>query len=646
MTKSNEKKTSGHSYPFLTFFIVTIVITFTVTWYVHKRLMIPPKMPKLDKNEWWGPVPQHIDPDESIQPFRIEFSDVMINDLRERLLHRRASPPPLEGVGFTYGFNSNFLTRVLDYWKNEYDFKGREEYLNKYNHYKTNIQGLDIHFMHILPKKKVDGDDVKTVPLLLLHGWPGSICEFYELIPKLMDVQPEDKFAFELVVPSLPGFGFSESAAVPGLGPAQMAVIMHKLMQRLNYRVYCIQGGDLGHTVGSIMATLYPRHVMGFHTNFPALVFNPLASIYVIFGSYWPSLTVNPEEESRMYPYMDYVTRTLEESGYMHIQATKPDTVGIALSDSPAGLAAYILEKFSTWTNPEHKRASDGNLLGKFSMAHLLDNIMVYWVTNSITTSMRVYAETINSKRITIDFDSIPTLVPTWGIKFKHELVYHPDYVLRLKYKKYLHSTLVEDGGHFAAMENPDIMAVDIKSAVKTFLQYRSPIISKRPPTAAETQPSTVYDFTVLDIQGREVKLDKYRGNVLIIVNVASECGLTETNYKEFNQLHEKYYERGLRILAFPCNQFGGQEPGGAKEILTFIKKNDLKLDFFEKVEVNGEKTHPLWKFLKQAQGGSFGDFIKWNFSKFIVDRNGVPVERFGPNVNPLELESNLQKYL
>lgn len=142
------------------------------------------------------------------------------------------------------------------------------------------------------------------------------------------------------------------------------------------------------------------------------------------------------------------------------------------------------------------------------------------------------------------------------------------------------------------------------------------------------------------------MKLDRYKGFVLIIVNVASYCGLTDSNYKQLNDLYEKYaYSRGLRILAFPCNQFGGQEPGNLDDILQFTRAKGVQFDLFDKIEVNGDNAHPLWQFLKTSVKGTMGDFIKWNFSKFIIDRNGVPVERFGPTVEPKDLEPYLAKY-
>lgn len=156
----------------------------------------------------------------------------------------------------------------------------------------------------------------------------------------------------------------------------------------------------------------------------------------------------------------------------------------------------------------------------------------------------------------------------------------------------------------------------------------------------------SVYDFTVKNIKGEDVSLEKYKGYVLIIVNVASKCGYTSKHYKELIELDEKYRDKGLKILGFPCNQFGGQEPGDADNICSFTAKKNVKFDIFEKVDVNGNEAHPLWKYLKSKQGGLLIDSIKWNFTKFIVDKNGQPVERHAANISPLGLEKNLEKYL
>ncbi|CAD6241979.1 GSCOCT00009404001.3-RA-CDS [Cotesia congregata] len=156
----------------------------------------------------------------------------------------------------------------------------------------------------------------------------------------------------------------------------------------------------------------------------------------------------------------------------------------------------------------------------------------------------------------------------------------------------------------------------------------------------------SVHDFEAKSIKGEDVPLEKYKGHVLLIVNVASKCGLTATNYKELNELYDQFAEsHGLRILAFPCNQFNGQEPGDSDEICSFADRQKVKFDLFEKIDVNGETTHPLWKYLKKEKGGTLGNFIKWNFTKFIVDKDGKVVERHGPNVDPSSLAKNLEKY-
>lgn len=157
---------------------------------------------------------------------------------------------------------------------------------------------------------------------------------------------------------------------------------------------------------------------------------------------------------------------------------------------------------------------------------------------------------------------------------------------------------------------------------------------------------SSIYDFTVNNLQGEPVSLEKYKGHVCIVVNVASECGYAANHYKELGELYDEYSEsKGLRILAFPCNQFGGQEPGDEGQICSFISTKGVKFDVFQKLHVNGSDAHPLWKYLKHKQGGTLGDFIKWNFTKFIVDKNGQPVERHGPNTSPKELVKSLEKY-
>ncbi|RWS07248.1 glutathione peroxidase-like isoform X2, partial [Dinothrombium tinctorium] len=162
----------------------------------------------------------------------------------------------------------------------------------------------------------------------------------------------------------------------------------------------------------------------------------------------------------------------------------------------------------------------------------------------------------------------------------------------------------------------------------------------------SESAKNCIYDFSAKDIDGNEVSLDKYRGNVVLIVNVASNCGFTKSNYKQLNELYDKYENAGLRILAFPCNQFLNQEPGCEMDIKEFAKKNNIRFDMFSKVDVNGKTAHPLYNYLKEQKGGLLGSFIKWNFTKFLVDKQGHPVQRYAPTVEPKNIEKDIEALL
>ncbi|XP_038217947.1 juvenile hormone epoxide hydrolase-like [Zerene cesonia] len=436
--------------------------------FIYFYFQSPPPLPEIDLEEWWGPKQAKSKYNDSIVPFRVEFSNSIVKNIKDRLRDRHPLTPPLEGIAFEYGFNSKQLESWLKYWAEEYPFSAREKYINQYKHYKTNIQGLDIHFVRVTPEVP-PGKEV--VPLLLLHGWPGSFLEFYDSIPLLTAVNKDRDFVVELIIPSLPGYGFSSGAVRPGLGADKIAVIMRNLMSRLGYKKYYIQGGDWGALVTSIMSTFFPKEVLGYHTNLPFLL-SPWSGIVRFLGAIYPPLVVKSDVADRMYPLGVHVSFMMQETGYMHIQSTKPDTVGVALSDSPAGLAAYILEKFSTWTKPEYRSWPDGGLTQRFTKEKLIDNVMVYWVTNSITTSMRLYSETFKKRFFGLGLDQIPTQVPTFIIQAKNEISYVPEMVLRVKYPNLLKSTDLEDGGHFLAMELPDVFAKDVLTAITSFRKW------------------------------------------------------------------------------------------------------------------------------------------------------------------------------
>nr|QOI60666.1 juvenile hormone epoxide hydrolase 2 [Mythimna separata] len=447
------------------FLFITPIVFFIILPVYFFFLKGPPPLPDLDYNEWWGPEHLKEKQDTSVKPFQIAFSELAVKDLKDRLKRSRSFTPALEGIGFEYGFNSAQLDGWLKYWANEYQFKERETFLNQFPQFKTNVQGLDIHFIRVTPKVPAG---VEVVPLLLLHGWPGSVREFYEAIPLLTAVSKERDFAIEVIVPSLPGYGFSDAAIRPGLGTAQIGVVMRNLMHRLGYKKFYVQGGDWGGLIGSNMATFFPKEVLGFHTNI-AMTMSPAATLLEFIGSLYPPLIVDPELADRLYPLKKRFAFILEETGYLHIQASKPDTVGIALSDSPAGLLAYILEKFSTWTRPEFRSKVDGGLDFRFTKDQLIDNLMMYWATGSITTSMRLYSENFNSKVMGWKLDEIPTPVPVWALQAKYELAYQPPCIVKFKFPNLVGTTVLDDGGHFVAFELPKPFSEDVIKAIGEF---------------------------------------------------------------------------------------------------------------------------------------------------------------------------------
>ncbi|XP_052758072.1 juvenile hormone epoxide hydrolase-like [Galleria mellonella] len=438
-------------------------------------LKSPPPLPDIDYNAWWGPEELKQRQDTSIKDFKIKFTEVMINELKTRLKNHPVFTPPLEGIAFEYGFNTDIIGDWITYWAEKYPFHQREKFLNQFPQYKTNIQGLNIHFLRIKPSVS---NNIEVVPMLLLHGWPGSVREFYEAIPLLTEVNKDRDFAIELIVPSLPGYGFSDAAVRPGLSAVDIAVVLRNLMHRLGHKKFYVQGGDWGSIIGSHLATFFPDEVLGYHSN-GAFSMSLATTIFSIIGSFYPPLVVEDKYADRMYPLSKFYAQLLEEMGYMHIQATKPDTVGIALTDSPSGLLAYILEKFSSWTRRDHRSKKDGALEYRFTKDQLVDNLMFYWIPRSITTSMRLYAETFNKRVMSMNLDEILTSVPSWFLQAKHELAFLPPWIIRRKYQNLQNGTIIDDGGHFLAFELPELFAKDVLNAVTAFRKYHKQIILK-----------------------------------------------------------------------------------------------------------------------------------------------------------------------
>uniref|UniRef100_A0A8D8H555 Juvenile hormone epoxide hydrolase 1 n=1 Tax=Culex pipiens TaxID=7175 RepID=A0A8D8H555_CULPI len=220
-------------------------------------------VPTVDTREFWGPGSRDkYDESIKVKPFELAYDKEVIEELKARLDKVPNLPEPLEGSNFEYGFNSKRLREILKYWRSDYleRWDERQKFLNQFPQFKTQIQGLDIHFIHVKPAVR---NPKRILPLILLHGWPGSVREFYEMIPKLTTRSGEKEYVFEVIVPSLPGYGFSQAAAKQGLSPAKIAVIMRNLMARLGFSKYYVHGGDWGSIVANLMATFFQNEVLG-----------------------------------------------------------------------------------------------------------------------------------------------------------------------------------------------------------------------------------------------------------------------------------------------------------------------------------------------------------------------------------------------
>ncbi|XP_069744060.1 epoxide hydrolase 1-like [Narcine bancroftii] len=446
------------------FIIFTVALGGLLLWYWFLQEN-PKTIPEGDG--WWGEGDRpEQEKDEEIQPFKIEVSEQMIQDLHHRLDNTRFTPS-LEDSRFHYGFNSAYLGKVVSYWRNDYDWRKQVEHLNIFPHFQTKIEGILVHFILVKPVELPP--DRTAQPLMMIHGWPGSFYEFYKVVSRLTDAGGPGP-VFQVVCPSIPGYGFSEAPHKQGFDSMAAARIFHKLMRRLGQRKFYIQGGDWGSLIATNMAQMEPETVKGIHLNFfPISRMGCSLLPSLLLGPYLPSLAGLTEiDVKRMYPYIKRnVYMLLRESGYMHIQGTKPDTLGCALTDSPVGLAAYILEKFSSWTNMGFRDLEDGGLVRKFSLDELLTNVMIYWVTGSITSSMRMYKENLSGNfRDRID-NKVAVRVPVGLAAFPNELMHVPLAWAKQRYHNIVSYSYMSRGGHFAAFEEPELMAEDIMRLVQ-----------------------------------------------------------------------------------------------------------------------------------------------------------------------------------
>ncbi|XP_023160353.2 juvenile hormone epoxide hydrolase 1 [Drosophila hydei] len=428
----------------------------------------PLPRPEFKDDTYWGPGDgKNYKPDTKIYDFVVDVPQAEIDDLRQQLNRTLKLTEPLDGIAFEYGFNTNALAQFVEYWREKYLTKWdeRQNYLNSLKQYKTEIQGLKIHYIHERVSEEVAAKK-NVYPLLLLHGWPGSVREFYDFIPMLVKDQNITDNAFEVVAPSLVGYGWSDAATRVGFNAAEMATVMRNLMLRLGHKKFFIQGGDWGSIIGSNLATLYPDNVLGYHSNM-CIMNTPLSILKGIYTHYYPDKVL----KSRMFHdhhvgIWEQYQELLVESGYFHIQATKPDTIGAALSSSPVALAAYILEKFQTCTSPSLKQ-DFGAMVTIFGLEAVLDNLMIYYLNNAATTAARFYAENTSKTYRDLQLERVQTDVPMGCCRFRFDLPAASEWQLKDKFTNIKHSMYFQHGSHFAAMEMPSMLYNDFTTFVQ-----------------------------------------------------------------------------------------------------------------------------------------------------------------------------------
>jgi pimeloyl-ACP methyl ester carboxylesterase len=373
------------------------------------------------------------------QPFAIHVDDDVLADLRARL-DRVRWPDEIPGAPWTYGTDLTTMRTLVQHWRERYDWRAREAALNRFHQFRVELGGIPLHFIH------EPGVGPNPTPLLLSHGWPGSIVEFQRIIPMLTDParfggDPAD--AFTVVAPSLPGYAFSFRPDQRRFGVPEIADLFASLMTDvLGYHRFAAQGGDWGAFVTSYLGAAHAERLLGVHVNLLAVPRDPTA----------PAM---PTAEERAYlTQLDHWAR--EESGYQWIQGTKPQTLAYGLTDSPVGLAAWILEKFRTWSD------CDGDVEKRFGWDVILDNVMLYWVTGAINSSFwPYYARRHTPWPIT---DKRPVTAPSAYASFPREILHPPRAWVSRVYTDLRSWTVMKRGGHFAALEEPEALAADVRA--------------------------------------------------------------------------------------------------------------------------------------------------------------------------------------
>ena len=376
------------------------------------------------------------------QPFRVEVADEVIDDLRDRLARTRW-PDQIPGTTWEYGCDLTTLRTLCDYWQHDFDWRAAQARLNRWPHVITEVDGIRVHAIH------ARSPHPNALPLCITHGWPGSVAEFLDVIDPLIDPPAyggDAADAFHVVAPSIPGYGFSGPTTRTGIDIRTVAGVNVGLMGQLGYDRYGAQGGDWGAIATAHMGQLATEHLVGIHVNMPI----PRAPA----GD--PMHGVTRDEMAALATMAAFRD---EGTGYQRIQGTKPQTLAYGLNDSPAGLAGWILEKFQAWSD------CHGDVLSHFTLDQLCTNLTIYWVTSTINSSTRLYFESLRTGGLAAIEGRVD--VPTGIAVFPAEMIRPPrawcEEVYDLR-----QWTVMPSGGHFAAMEEPQLLIDDIRKFFRT----------------------------------------------------------------------------------------------------------------------------------------------------------------------------------
>ena len=375
----------------------------------------------------------------AVQPYKIEIPDSVLDDLKSRL-ERTRWPDELPGTGWDYGSNLDYVKELVEYWRTKFDWHAQEKLINSFSHFKSEVDGLNIHFIH------EKGKGPNPMPLVITHGWPGTFFEMYKVIPMLSDPashggDPAD--AFDVVAPSMPGYGFSDATDKRGLSVLSISDLWAKLMsENLGYQKFAAQGGDWGARVTAKLGLSHGDKVIGIHTT-------STSSPTPYQG---PGTRELSEAENAM--FAQRVQWLADEGGYSHIQATKPQTLSYGLNDSPAGLAAWIVEKYRTWSD------CGGDVESRFTKDELLTTITIYWVTQSINSSTRLYYESFFQAWDLAKDEKIQVPVAIASFPRENSVPLREWAERSFNIQQW---TDMPSGGHFAALEEPDRLVEDIR---------------------------------------------------------------------------------------------------------------------------------------------------------------------------------------